>query len=318
MTTESLASDTQALVSDGIPPWQDFMIPVLKVLSDGKPRKRRELIIEVQDVLGILDEQRSVLLNSGQSKVENRVGWAISDLTTAGAIYRPVRGISEITDLGRTLLAKYLGGLNRSDLETIDVYRNHQPRRRPETAPRAANALEAAEDILSPLEQIEAGMNLLHAEVSSTLIERLRASDPAFFEQAVVDLLLKMGYGGAEQRGRRIGGTGDGGVDGVIDQDALGLDQVYVQAKRYGKGNNVGREAIQSFVGALHGIGATRGVFITTSTFTSGAREYANAVQSRVILIDESRLTALMIKYRVGVQVKQCYEVVELDEDFFE
>lgn len=127
-----------------------------------------------------------------------------------------------------------------------------------------------------------------------------------------------MGYGGAEQRGRRIGGTGDGGVDGVIDQDALGLERIYVQAKRYKEGNSVGRETIQAFIGALHGFGASRGVFITTSTFTQHARDYASGIQSRVILIDGKRLVSLMIKYRVGVQVKQTYDVVEVDEDFFD
>lgn len=131
-------------------------------------------------------------------------------------------------------------------------------------------------------------------------------------------MLLAMGYGGAEQRGRRIGGTGDGGVDGVIDQDALGLDQIYVQAKRYADGHNVGREAIQAFIGALHGFGASRGVFITSSAFTREARQYAEAVPTRVVLIDGARLAELMIKYRVGVQVKQSYDIVEIDEDFFE
>lgn len=127
-----------------------------------------------------------------------------------------------------------------------------------------------------------------------------------------------MGYGGAGQRGRRIGGSGDGGVDGVIEQDALGFDRIYVQAKRYADGNTVGRETIQAFVSALHGVGASRCVFITTSTFTSGARQYAENVASRIILIDSARLVSLMTKYRVGVLVKQSYNVVELDEDFFD
>jgi restriction system protein len=173
------------------------------------------------------------------------------------------------------------------------------------------------EDI-DPIEQIESGINRIHADVGDALLLRLRESHPDFFEQAVVDLLLKMGYGGAEQRGKRIGGSNDGGVDGVINQDALGLDRIYVQAKRYADGNTVGREAIQAFVGALHGVGASRGVFITTSAFTSGARDYVKAVPSRVILIDGVRLVGLMIKYRVGVQVRQSYDIVELDEDFFE
>ncbi|QWT24212.1 restriction endonuclease [Subtercola sp. PAMC28395] len=149
-------------------------------------------------------------------------------------------------------------------------------------------------------------------------MQRLRESHPAFFEEAVVALLLKMGYGGAEQRGKRIGGTGDEGIDGVIDQDALGLDRIYLQAKRYKQGNNISRETIQAFVGALHGFGASRGVFITTSAFTSAAVAYANGVPIRVILIDGDRLVNLMIKYRVGVQARQTYAVVEIDSDFFD
>jgi restriction system protein len=155
---------------------------------------------------------------------------------------------------------------------------------------------ETKADAEDPIEQIEAGINRITAEVGDTLLVRLRKSHPDFFEEAVVRLLLAMAYGGAEQRGRRIGGSGDGGVDGVIDQDALGLEQVYVQAKRYAEGNSIGRETIQAFIGALHGYGAGRGVFIITSTFTQNARDYAKSIQTRVILIDGKRLVSLTIK----------------------
>ncbi|MCQ9164118.1 restriction endonuclease [Arthrobacter sp. STN4] len=313
-----MSTEPSSPVTDGIPRWQDFMIPVLKVLSDGTPRRRRDLIVAVQDVAELTAEQRSVQLNSGQSKIENRVGWALSDLTTATAVRRPVRATFEITELGRKLLQKHPLGLDRNILATIDAYRDHQSSKIPTSSQVAKPGAETLESTLSPQEQIEVGIDLIHADVSNNLIERLRASDPAFFEQAVVDLLLKMGYGGAEQRGKRIGGTGDGGVDGVIDQDPLGLDKVYVQAKRYGEGNNISRETVQAFVGALQGVGASKGVFITTSSFTPFATGYASSVPSRVILIDGERLAALMIKYRVGVQVKESYDVVELDEDFFE
>ena len=168
------------------------------------------------------------------------------------------------------------------------------------------------------MEQIEQGVNLLHAEVATQLIDRLRVQEPAFLEQAVLDLLVAMGYGGAEKQVRRLGGSGDGGVDGVIDQDALGLDRVYVQAKRYAADNSVGRETIQAFVGALHGRHASRGIFITTSRFTPQATEYAATINARVILIDGDRLARLMIQYAVGVQTKHTYRVVEVDEDFFE
>lgn len=318
MTTDPLVPTPQAPMPDNIPRWQDFMIPVLHVLSDGKPHRRRDLVMAVQDFLDLTEEQQSVQLNSGQPKADNRVGWAISDLTTATAVSRPVRATFEITELGRSLLQKYPDGLDRTILETIEAYRNRNSNRGIGASDAPTAALNVSETTLSPLEQIEAGISLIHTDVGNNLVERLRASDPAFFEQAVVDLLLKMGYGGAEQRGRRIGGVGDGGVDGVIDQDPLGLDKVYVQAKRYAEGNNISRETVQAFVGALQGVGANKGVFITTSTFTAHAISYANGVQSRVILIDGERLATLMIKYRVGVQVKESYDVVEVDEDFFE
>lgn len=168
------------------------------------------------------------------------------------------------------------------------------------------------------MEQIEGAVAELNAAVAAELLDRLRAADPTFFEDAVVKVLLAMGYGGAEQRGQRIGGSGDGGVDGVIDQDALGLEQIYVQAKRYAEGSNVGRETIQAFIGALAGVGASRGVFITSSNFTANAVSYAQGIPTRIILINGQRLASLMIKYRVGVQTRQTYDVVELDEDFFE
>ncbi|WP_237462252.1 restriction endonuclease [Leucobacter chromiireducens] len=192
---------------------------------------------------------------------------------------------------------------------------------RPEQSNAVASATahpQPSDDISDPIEVIEDAVSRIEASVGEDLLDRLRNSHPDFFEQAVVDLLLIMGYGGAAQRGRRIGGSNDEGIDGLIDQDALGLDQVYIQAKRYKEGNNVGREPIQAFVGALHGFGASRGVFLTTSTFTSGAIDYAKKVQSRIILIDGATLVDLMIAYRVGVQEKQRFSAVEVDEDYFE
>ncbi|MEE1621642.1 restriction endonuclease [Zafaria sp. J156] len=294
------------------------MIPVLTVVSDGQAWKRRDLIAAASTQAGMTPEQHEVVLNSGQPKIQNRIGWAISDLTTAAAIERPARATFSITQLGRDLMDSHPGGLTRADLEGIAAYRDYRPvPRRPTVAP-APEVAEEESDELSPEEQIESGIGRIHADVGERLIERLRGSDPAFFEEAVVKLLVAMGYGGAEQRGRRIGGTGDGGVDGVIDQDALGLEQIYVQAKRYAEGNSVGREAIQAFIGALHGFGASRGVFITTSTFTQNARNYADGIATRIVLIDGRRLVSLMMKYRVGVQVTQSYDVVDIDEDFFE
>ncbi|MDR6556840.1 restriction system protein [Arthrobacter pascens] len=255
-------------------------------------------------------------LNTGGLRSEQRLGWAISNLLKAGWIERPVRANYRITEAGREWFSKHPEGI--SDFSTARTLFSPFWPQTDARKPMLSGVDETLVEDIDPIEQIESGINRIHSDVGDALLRRLRESHPDFFEQAVVDLLLKMGYGGAEQRGKRIGGSNDGGVDGVIDQDALGLDRIYVQAKRYADGNTVGREAIQAFVGALHGVGASRGVFITTSAFTAGARDYVKAVPSRVILIDGTRLVGLMIKYRVGVQVKQSYDIVELDEDFFE
>lgn len=208
------------------------------------------------------------------------------------------------------------GGLCPSLVRTNSKYA-HQAYA-PSASPNPVRPLVVHESTVEPLEQIIEGVARLHDEVKTDLIKRIREQTPDFLETAVLELLVAMGYGGTEQKATRLGGTGDGGVDGVIDQDALGLDQIYVQAKRYGQGNTVGRPDIQAFVGALHGMGASRGIFITTSSFSPGAREYASSVSTRVILIDGERLAGLMIKYGIGVQTRDIFTVVEVDEDFFD
>ncbi|MDE8588951.1 restriction endonuclease [Arthrobacter sp. NQ4] len=307
--TESLATE--------VPIWPALIVPVLEALEDGRTLHRKDLFHQAADKAGLSESARLETLNSGGLRYEQRMGWVLSHVTRANWIDRPTKGHYCITDEGRRWLKENPDGINYS--QAHEIFAKYWPKSEKPTESSQAAATEAvATDELEPVEQIEDGINRIHAEVGVSLLARLREGHPDFFEEAVVKLLLKMGYGGAEQRGRRIGGTGDGGVDGVIDQDALGLDRIYVQAKRYADGNTVGRETIQAFVGALHGVGASRGVFITTSTFTAGARQYAENVPSRIILIDSARLVGLMIKYRVGVQVKQSYDVVELDEDFFE
>ncbi|WP_246226991.1 restriction endonuclease [Propioniciclava coleopterorum] len=169
---------------------------------------------------------------------------------------------------------------------------------------------------LTPTEQVQDGVDRIHREVAGDLLTRLRGKEPAFFEQAVVELLLAMGYGGTLGSGSATQLTNDGGIDGVIDQDYLGLSRVYIQAKRYAEGNSVGRPDLQGFVGALHGR-ADSGVFITTSAFSSAAVDYARSTPTRIILIDGQRLAELMIRFGVGVQVRETYKVVEIDEDFF-
>ncbi len=298
-----------------MPTWEGFMVPVLQVLSDGRVRTSRQMHTEVADHMDLSEEQRSATLSSGQPRANNRVGWAMSFLVRAETLARPRRGSYVITDAGRALLAQNPARLTEKDLREIPAFRDYVPAER--SAALAANHLPAV-TALDPVEQIEQGMERLNADVAAELLKRLREGDPAFLEQSVLDVLIAMGYGGTDGQARRIGGSGDGGVDGVIDQDKLGLQRIYVQAKRYAADNTVGREAIQAFVGALHGRNVTQGIFITTSRFAPTAVEYARGIGTRVVLIDGLRLVDLMITYGIGVQTRDVYTVVELDEDYFE
>jgi restriction system protein len=300
-----------------VPIWPTFVKSVLEVLAGGETLSRRELVRRTLDRAGIDEAGRAEVIESGGSRAENRVTWAITHLTKAGWIERPARAQYRIAADGREFLATHPQGI--PDFATAHrLFAPYWPKTSPrsESVPATEESVDA--DVVDPIEQIETGVTRIQTDVADDILSRLRGSEPAFFEEAVVKVLLAMGYGGAEQRGKAIGGTGDGGVDGVIDQDALGLDQIYVQAKRYADGNHVGRETIQAFVGALHGKGASRGVFFTSSSFTKQASDYAASIPTRIILIDGPQLADLMIKYRVGVRVRHTYAVVEVDEVFFE
>lgn len=303
-------------VASRVPTWPELVIPTLKVLSDGETRHRRVIFDDVASEAGIDAEARSEALKSGGSRYEQRMGWVLSNLSKAGWVTRPQRGEYLISDRGREGLRNHESGLDFTIARQIFNPYWEAIAASKVSAPVAAVDQESV-DINDPIEEIDDAITRIESEVAQELLERLRDSHPDFFEETVVKLLTAMGYGGAQGTGKRIGGSNDGGVDGVIDQDALGLDQIYVQAKRYRDGNNIGRETIQAFVGALQGFGASRGVFLTTSAFTAGAIAYAKSVHSRVILIDGERLVDLMIRYRVGVEEHRTFSVVQLDEDFF-
>ncbi|RWU84400.1 restriction endonuclease [Janibacter hoylei PVAS-1] len=291
------------------------MIPVLRLQADGEVRSLRSIRTGVADAT-LTEDQRAEVLPSGSAKSDNRIGWAVSYLYRVGALERPSRGEYRITDIGRRILAGHPQGITEVQLrqharpgDTWWVAKAHEP-----SAPTPVTATPE----IDPTEQVEEGIARIHADVAAELLTRLHANDPAFFEQAVLDLLVAMGYGGADGRATRTQLSNDGGIDGIIDQDALGLSRVYVQAKRYALDTSVGRPEIQGFVGALHGQSANQGVFITTGRYSAGARDYADGVATRVVLIDGQRLAALIIRYGVGVQVRRSVQIVEVDEDFFE
>lgn len=296
------------------------MIPALTVLSDGTVRRAREVLQSAAEILELTNEQRAIVIPSGQEQWVNRGMWALSYLARAGAVVRPSRGRYEITDVGRSLLAAHPGGMTERTLREVPGYESPRAgRASAETAViPTADGSESGDSELDPDEQIAAGIARINADVADQLIARIHAQEPVFFETAVIDVLMAMGYGGAEGSAQRTQLSRDGGIDGIIDQDALGLSRIYVQAKRYAPGKAVGRPAIQEFVGALAGNSASQGVFLTTSHFTTDAQRYADQVGVRVVLVDGDRLARLMINYGVGVQVKRTVQIVEVDEDFFE
>lgn len=304
-----------------MPNWEGFMIPTLRVMSDGVVRHWREFQPKVADEAQLTEEQRQETLPSGtELRYENRIGWAVSFLTNVGALSRPKRAHYQITDAGQQVLRLFPDGARERDIKALGEDPSSQIRVYESTVSRAKKAEGAADEessSMTPEEQVQAGIERVHEEVAGELLERLMGKEPGFFERAVVELLLAMGYGGTSGAGNVTKLSNDGGIDGVIDQDILGLNRVYIQAKRYAVGNAVGRPDLQAFVGALQGK-ADRGVFITTSHFSTNAQDYAENVPTRIILIDGKRLTSLMIRYNVGVQVRDTYKIVEIDEDFFE
>lgn len=296
-----------------VPRWPYFARLLLVALSDGTIHHRRQVVEAVLQASGLTAEQMAETIpGKNDLRAPDTISWALHHLNRADTVARPARAMFQITDAGRRLLAEYPDTIPKSAIETLPAYSEFS------TEPTIAQVTEPNAPS-SPTDMIESGIGEIDESVATELIRRLREQTPLFFERALVEVLKGMGYGGVDREVLHIGGHGDGGVDGVINQDPLGLSRIYVQAKRYSKENTVGRPEIQGFVGALTGKGASQGVFMTTSTFSAGAREYAESLQQqRVVLVDGQHLAQLMIRYRVGVQVKDTYTVVEVDEDFFE
>jgi restriction system protein len=306
-----------------VPDYQTLMLPVLRLTAEGVARVP-EMLPSLQKAFGLSDEDMAALLPSGRtSVVTSRAHWARTYMSKAGLV-RPIRrGVFEVTDRGRALLAE---GPDRIDNDTLSRFSDFTEwRLRSATGGSGQDVANDAPEqpadsapVATPRERIEQASAELTAALADELLERLLEGTPAFFERAVVDLLTAMGYGGGRDgAGQRLGKSGDGGIDGVINEDALGLDAVYVQAKRYAVENVVGRPAIQQFVGSLQGEGATKGVFVTTSGFSADAQRYVEKVSQRIVLIDGRRLARLMIAHGVGVQVTETIAISEIDENFF-
>ena len=306
-----------------IPDFQSCMLPILQGFADGEIHHGRDSVEFVVNHFGLTDADRKVMLSSGkQSIVANRANWAKFHLGKAGLVTSPKRGHWQISVAGRELL--------KNPPEQIDIkflmeqYEDfatwHTACIKKAKDSRGLPPTEAAteEESITPLEAIDNAHKTIRESLKSELLQMVMDNSPEVFEQLVIDLLEKMGYGGSHGQAQAVGRSGDGGIDGVIMEDRLGLDVFYVQAKRWNPSQTVGRPEIQKFAGALHGQQAHRGIFITTARFSKDAQEYVDLIDTRIVLVDGNRLTNLMIDYDLGVSIVNAYEIKKIDTDYFE
>jgi restriction system protein len=307
-------SDPAALIPD----YQSLMLPVLRAADHGEVRIG-DVIERLAGVLGLGEVAFSTLLPSGRQTVfANRVHWAKTYLAKAGLVETTRRGHFRLTPRGAEVLQAAPERIDNRFLGQFEEFRTFTNRTiQPDSE--AATPVDAESSQATPDEIMRAAHRQIESGLAEELLDRVRTAPPEFFERLVVGLLLAMGYGGsAADAGRALGRSGDDGVDGVIDQDALGLDRVYIQAKRYAANNSVGPGAIRDFFGSLDRHKAAKGLFVTTSTFTSSARETAEHLSKRIVLIDGQQLARLMIRHNVGCRVEEVLHIKRIDEDFFE
>ncbi len=303
-----------------IPDYQSLMLPVLSASLNGE-RRVGDVVECLAEELGLTPEERAQLLPSGaQTIFANRVHWAKTYLGKAGLIEGTRRGYFKITSRGRQVIAAKPARIDNGFLSQFDEFKKFSRRSTQETPDNQQSATSELESqTQTPDETMRAAHRQIDASLAQELIDRIRRAPPDFFERLIVNLLLGMGFGGSvDDAGRALGRSGDDGVDGVIDQDALGLDRIYIQAKRYAVGNNIGSGAIRDFFGSLDRHKATKGLFVTTSSFSPAAIETAQFLSKRIVLIDGDQLTKLMIRHNVGCRVEDTLQIKRIDEDFFE
>ncbi len=298
-----------------IPDYQSIMLPILLFANDAKEHSLRDAINSLSEQFGLTDEERKELLPSGkQSVFDNRVGWARTYLKKAGLIEYKKRGVFNITARGQKVLAENPEKINVKYLKRFPEFVEFQTVKKKERKPGGDGSGSDGEK--NPEEVLEAAYQELQDTLASELQDIIEKCSPEFFERLVIDVLVKMGYGGSrKEAGQAIGKSGDEGIDGIIKEDKLGLDIIYIQAKRWQA--TVGRPEIQKFAGALLGQQAKKGIFITTSSYSSGAKGYVKNLDSKIILIDGDQLAELMIENNVGVNASASYEIKNVDSDYF-
>lgn len=299
-----------------IPDYQTVMLPLLNLAADGEEHRLRAAIEELADHFNLTEDERKELLSSGsQATFDNRVGWARTYMKKAGLLQSPRRGFFQITDQGMQALKQKPEMINVKFLEQYPEFLEFKTKSNTKSTVIETDTTVPTEE-RTPREVMEDAYVTIRSGLLSELLEQIMNSSPSFFERLVVDLLVRMGYGGTrKEAGKAVGGSGDEGIDGIINEDRLGLEVVYIQAKRWQ--NTVGRPEIQKFVGALHGQNARKGIFITTSGFSNGAIQYAEGLSDKVVLIDGETLANLMIDHGVGVALEEAYEIKRVDSDYF-
>jgi restriction system protein len=297
-----------------IPDFQSIMLPLLRHCGDGQEHTPSETVDAVAAKFSLSETERKALLPSGLQEVfVNRVAWAKSYLKKSGLLESPRRGVFKITPRGMEVLQKKPTAINMKFLNQFPEYIQFKSIRRSktETPDEPDNG-----HVGTPEESLEVAYTKIRDDLAADILQRLKTCSPAFFERLVVEVIVKMGYGGSRQdAGKAIGKSGDGGIDGMIKEDKLGLDAIYIQAKRWE--NTVGRPEIQKFVGALTGQRARKGLFITTADFSSEAHDYVSRIETKVVLIDGETLAQLMIDHNVGVSTITTYELKKIDTDYF-
>ena len=299
-----------------IPDYQTLMKPVLKSSEKGEV-KISEVVETLAKDLALTDEEQAELLPSGkQTTFANRVHWAKTYLLKAGLVEATRRGYFVITQRGKEAILDATTIIDNNYLKQFDEFKTFQGLSNDN---KGVIAQEQETAKITPDEELRLAYKKINTTLQTDILSKVRTVTPAFFEELIVELLLAMGYGGAvEDAGRALGRTGDNGIDGVIDQDPLGVDQIYIQAKRYAHGNNVGAGDIRDFFGALNLKKAQKGIFITTSAFSSSAVQTANDLGSRIVLIDGVELAKLMLRYNIGCRNEDVLYLKKIDEDFFE
>jgi restriction system protein len=301
-----------------IPDYQSLMLPLLKLVSDKQEHKYRDLIEKLAIEFQITDEERKELLASGNQAIfDNRVGWAKTYLKKAGLLDSPKRATFVITQIGLDTLKKNPDRVDAKYLRQFPAFLEFQNASRNDNETEEETTVIAVSE-QTPEENLDKAYQRIRKSLASELLQNVVDLSPTFFERLVVELLVKMGYGGSiKDAGKAIGKSGDEGIDGTIKEDKLGLDIIYIQAKRWKPGNVVGRPELHKFVGALAGQGAKKGIFITTSNFTKEALDYTPKNETKIVLIDGEQLAQLMIDYNLGCTPQQIYELKKIDSDYF-